>query len=275
MFDVRAKRMAVFHVHIGLPKTGSTTFQNMLKRNGSRLSRDLALVNRMCFGEQRKGLLTAHKHIRTGYRSGIDTGRLRQALESACAGPLAGMAEARPVLISDEGLCGPHPGQFKDHEGVLPALPAALDALAAVFPEGQTIFHIVVRETESWMKSLYSQAVKQTGYRDSIEMFRASFPDGFDIEAHVNAVRAAHGDKTIEIHRMEDHSLFPGEQILTACGVDRNTLGTFEIPVKTNQSWSRGMLQAMRVINGADIDEKSRNILRKEIARQREIFDAG
>ena len=266
--------MAVFHIHIGLPKTGSTTFQNMLKRNAPRLSRDLTIVNRMCFGEQRKGLLTAHRLIRTGYGSAIETARLKAAIESACPEPLAGMAEARPVLITDEGLCGPHPGQFKDHDGVLPALPAALDALAAVFPEGRTVFHIVVRETESWVKSLYAQAVKQTGYRDSLETFRASFPDGFDIAAHVKAIRAAHADKTIEIHRMEDHSLFPGEQILIACGLDRDILRTFDIPDKTNQSWSSGMLQAMRVINGADIDEKSRNILRREIARQRAIFDA-
>ena len=264
--------MTLFHVHIGLPKTGSTTFQNTLQLNAESLSHEMTILNRMCFGVQRQGLLTAHRHIRTSYTSRIDPEILQQHLETACAGPLAEAAATRSVLITDEGLCGPHPGQFEGHDGVLPALPAALDALAAVLPQGKTVFHIVVRETEGWVKSLYNQAVKQTGYRHSLEEFKKSFPEGFDIETHVTAVRSSHPDKDIHVHRMEDHSLFPGEQILIACGIDRDTLQSFKIPEKKNQSWSKAMLQAMRVINGADIDEKSKNTLRKEIARQRDFF---
>lgn len=264
--------MTVFHIHIGLPKTGSTTFQNTLQVNGDSLSRDVIVLNRLCFGAQRQGLLTAHRYIRTSYKTGIDADVLQQELETAFACPLAKVEDTRPVLITDEGLCGPHPGQFDGHDGVFPALPAALDALATVFPKGQTVFHIVVRETDGWVKSLYNQAVKQTGYRHDLDGFKASFPEGFDIETHVNAVRLSHPDKDIKVHRMEDHSLFPGEQILSACGIDRDTLQMLKIPEKQNQSWSRAMLQAMRVINGADIDEKSKNTLRKEIARQRDIF---
>lgn len=264
--------MAAFHIHVGLPKTGSTTFQNVLHLNGEALSQEVAVINRMCFGVQRRGLLRAHAHMRGNYIGGIDAAILRQHLETAFDGPFAGRADSHPVLITDEGLCGPHPGQFRDHPGVLPALPAALDALAGLFPPERTVFHIVVRQTPAWVKSLYNQAVKQTGYVDSLDAFQGTFPEGFDIEAHVVAFRSAHPDKDIRIHRMEDHVLFPGEQILIACGLAPERLASLQIPERQNLSWSSSMLQAMRVINGADIDEKSRNILRKEIARQRGIF---
>lgn len=267
--------MAPFHVHIGLPKTGSTTFQNALRQNAAQVSETVHVVNRMQPGVERKGLLRAHAYLRQSYRSGVDPDVLATHLETALGSPLSEPVQARPVLITDEGLSGPHPGQFKAHGGIFPALNTALDALGAVLPKGRVVFHIVIRETAAWIKSLYNQAVKQTGYTNSFEQFATMFPAGFDLGAHIAEVRAAHADKDIRVHRMEDHSLFPGEQILTACGVGAQTLAALTLPETQNQSWSPAMLQAMRVINGAAIDEKSRNILRREIARQRDVFAGG
>ena len=83
---------------------------------------------------------------------------------------------------------------------------------------------------------------------------------------------SAHSDKDIRIHPMEGSNLFPGQQILLDCGLPADTLATLTIPERENPSWSHPMLQAMRVINSADIDEKTRNTLRKEFTRQRGLF---
>lgn len=267
--------MAIFHIHMGLPKTGSTTFQSTLQLNAEILSREMLIINRMCSGTQRQGLLKAHAYMRNTYKLGIDIEILKRNLEAAFGTCLSDVPDTLPVLVTDEGLCGPHPGQFKDHDGVLPALPAALDALATVFAPDKTVFHIIVRDNADWIKSLYNQAVKQTGYTSDFEEFESSFTEGFGIEAHVKALQSAYTDKDIRVHKMEDHGLFPGEQILADCGMNQAGLETLKIPDKKNQSWSTAMLQAMRVINGADIDKKSKNILRKEIAQQRDTFAKG
>ena len=267
--------MAIFHIHMGLPKTGSTTFQNTLQLNAEILSREMLVINRMCSGTQRQGLLKAHAYMRNSYKSGIDIEILKRNLETAFGTCLSDVPDTLPVLVTDEGLCGPHPGQFKDHDGVLPALPAALDALTAVFAPEKPVFHIVVRDNADWIRSLYNQAVKQTGYASDFEKFKSSFTEDFNLEAHVRALQSAHPDKDIRVHKMEDHGLFPGQQILADCGIMQIGLEALEIPDKKNQSWSTAMLQAMRVINGADIDQKSKNILRKKIAQQRDTFSKG
>ncbi|MCX7566306.1 hypothetical protein OS189_08115 [Sulfitobacter sp. F26169L] len=265
--------MATFHVHIGLPKTGSTTFQKALQLNTEKLSPKLCVINRMSFGPQRKGLMRAHAYIRQNYETGINRATLASHLETALEMPLAEVNDDKPVLMTDEGLSGPHPGQFETHTGVFPALSHALDALADVLPIENTVFHIVVRDHQKWVKSLYNQAVKQTRYTHDLQAFKDTLPADFDITTHIAAVSEAHGDKDIRIHKMEDAALFPGEGILKACGVPAAELATFEIPQSVNKSWSSGMLRAMRVINGADIDDKTRNILRREIAQQRAIFN--
>ena len=264
--------MATFHVHIGLPKTGSTSFQKALHLNAETLLPQVSVINRMCFGPQRQGLMRAHGYIRQNYTSGVDLPTLTQHLETALDMPLSQVPDDRPVLITDEGLSGPHPGQFKSHPGFFPALSCALDALAAILPRGKTVFHIVVRDHDGWVKSLYNQAVKQTGYTQSLEAFEYTLPNGCDITDHISAVQSDHPDKDIRIHRMEAAQLFPGEQIIKACGIDTETLAKFKIPQSVNKSWSKGMLHAMRVINGADIDDKTRNILRNEIAQNSETF---
>jgi hypothetical protein len=264
--------MPTFHVHLGLPKTGSTTFQNALHLNADRLLPHVLVINRMRFGPQRQGLMRAHAYIRQCYTTGIDLDTLTHHLETALETTLSDITDDRPILITDEGLSGPHPGQFEAHAGVFPALPFALDALAAILPRGKTVFHMVVREHQGWVKSLYNQAVKQTGYADSIETFVSTLPDGLDIPSHIAAIQSAHGDKDIRIHTMENAPLFPGQHILKDCGIDAETLDQFKMPQKVNKSWSKGMLQAMRVINGADIDQHSKNTLRKELGRNRDIF---
>lgn len=264
--------MTTCHVHIGLPKTGSTTFQKTLHLNADALAPHMTVINRINFGPQRQGLLRAHAHIRNCADTGIDLALLQTHLETALEAPLSHCAQDLPVLITDEGLCGPHPGQFDNHTGVLPALDAALDALAAVLPAGRTIFHIVTRDHTKWVRSLYNQAVKQTRYTGSSDDFAATLPPDFDITAHIRQIQARHSDKDIRIHPMEGNSLFPGQQILCDCGLPADTLANLAIPERENPSWSRPMLQAMRVINSADIDDKARNTLRKEFARQRALF---
>ena len=264
--------MTTCHVHIGLPKTGSTTFQKTLHVNADTLAPHMTVINRITFGPQRQGLLRAHAHIRNTAATGIELGPLQTHLETALEARLSQIAQDRPVLITDEGLCGPHPGQFAEHTGVLPALDAALDALAALLPQGRTVFHIVTRDHARWVRSLYNQAVKQTRYTGSLEDFTATLPPGFDITAHIRNLCSAHSDKDIRIHPMEGSNLFPGQQILLDCGLPADTLATLAIPERENPSWSHPMLQAMRVINSADIDEKTRNILRKEFTRQRGLF---
>ncbi|WP_299023858.1 hypothetical protein [uncultured Sulfitobacter sp.] len=264
--------MATFHVHIGLPKTGSTTFQKALELNHSRLSPHVRVINRMSFGPQRKGLMRAHGYIRQNYLTGIDLAVLGQHLETALEEPLATLSSDTPVLITDEGLSGPHPGQFAAHAGMFPALPHALDALAQVLAPHRCVFHIVVRDTSKWVKSLYNQAVKQTRYTDTLQTFANALPANFDIAAHMASLQSAHPDKDIRIHSMESAPLFPAQQIVQDCGIDPDALAQFTIPQSVNKSWSSGMVRAMRVINGADIDDKTRNLLRKEIADNRHVF---
>jgi hypothetical protein len=264
--------MTTCHVHIGLPKTGSTTFQKTLHLNADALAPHMTVINRICFGPQRQGLLRAHAHIRNTAETGIDLAVLQTHLETALEAPLSHCAQDRPVLVTDEGLCGPHPGQFAQHTSVLPALDAALNALAAVLPAGRTVFHIVTRDHTKWVKSLYNQAVKQTRYTGSFDDFTATLPPDFEINRHIANLQATHSDKHIRIHPMEGNSLFPGQQILLDCGLPADTLATLTLPENENQSWSHAMLQAMRVINSADIDDKARNTLRKEFTRQRSLF---
>ncbi|WP_296764277.1 hypothetical protein [Sediminimonas sp.] len=176
--------------HAGFHKTGTSSVQQTLRRNGKRLAREFRVFTHRDI----PGVCGAARGMSAGGKHGGDP--LDAALFAfELAQFLAGLDadDPRPVVISSENLAGHMPGRHGLRRySVTPAIMARFaEVTGECLPDALIDFHFSTRERESWLRSCYWQHLRATRMTDDFDSYRAAYLPHADLEADVAAVSAA------------------------------------------------------------------------------------
>ncbi|MDT0681746.1 hypothetical protein RM543_03535 [Roseicyclus sp. F158] len=247
-----AKRVVI---HAGLPKTGSTAIQNMLRANENALEQDMALAVRE--DRTRELRLAAYRILsRGGFRA---RHRLRRA-----ARDLAQWAASAPqdtVLISDENLLGVTSGTlFGATYGDGPR--AVVDALLTAFAGQDVIVVLYTREGEALRRSCHNQKVRNGGGTMDYAGFCRAFPDP-TMPARLAADLKADLGARARIVTLEDEADGRvGRTVLREAGMGEAAIDALIEPPRINVSIPAAVLELIREINGLGLpDEKRREVV--------------
>lgn len=173
-------------VHAGFHKTGTTSVQAFLHRNGKHLWPRVALV---LPARLRKDV---SQHATTYARLGgverlddfaADLSRLLRDID---------LGEKRALLISDENLCGAMPGAGVTGYGACPDLMERIaDVVHAVIDEEADLrFVFTTRDRDAWRQSLWLHNLRHARMRDDFDTFTASLDEMAEFDTVLEAVRA-------------------------------------------------------------------------------------
>ena len=177
-------------VHAGFHKTGTSSVQQMLHRNGKRLAREFRVFTHRDI----PGVCGAARAMSAGGKHGgdpLDAALFAFELAQFLTGLDAG--DPRPVVISSENLAGHMPGRRGLRRySVTPAIMARFAEVAGECVPGARIdFHFSTRERESWLRSCYWQHLRATRMTDDFDSYRAAYLPHADLDADVAAIAAA------------------------------------------------------------------------------------
>lgn len=173
-------------LHAGFHKTGTTTLQQALQRNYHALAPHLRLV-------PREAMMPAGRTARAFSASSdpLEMALFRYELAQAMEGWDSG--DPRPVVVSQEDLCGHMPGRHGvDRYGAaVPLMRAVAETLADVHPGARPEFYFSTRAAEAWLASLYAQHLRATRMTLSAGEFADRYRPAADLAAVVDAAAAA------------------------------------------------------------------------------------
>lgn len=239
-----ARRRVIFHV--GLPKTGTSAFQDALD-----LNRDALAAHGIAFSRKSDlgaGFRTAMRDV---VRHGAGYLRLRRVDRAARNMRLWADAQDRPVLlITDENLLG---WRIRDMYRMRYADgPAhALAALRKAFEGYEIAWILVRREATSHMKSGYRYAVKLRGVSASFEEWAAEAGSPESLDRLLAETATAMGDEG-HVFDMEEEikSDRPwGAPILALAGLTDSQIESLVPAPRTNEGMPDDLLSYVRKIN--------------------------
>lgn len=173
-------------LHAGFHKTGTTTLQQALHRNRDALAPHLRLIPRAT-------MMPAGRTARAFSASGdpLEMALFRYELAQAIEG--WDSTDPRPVVISQEDLCGHMPGRHGvDRYGAAVALmQAAVKTLADVHPGARPEVFFSTRAAEPWLASVHAQHLRATRMRLDAAEFAERYREAADLAAVADAVAAA------------------------------------------------------------------------------------
>lgn len=252
--------------HFGFMKTGTTAFQKMLRQNPKALPQGLMALPRGPKTLAMRQAVQAYWADRTGAARAKLAHTARQTVAAAQT------AGADTLLISDENIAGFVPyaqaGTCVDMAAtILPVLQQA----AGISDQR---FIAYTRDTDPWLRSCHNQMVKQQGYCEDFETFRASGPTRFDWDAaQTQLEQAVAAPVTLRDMGADAAQSQPlGTAILRHCGMTEAAIATLSEPKDKNPSLSPQALQFMLTANRAGLDPKQLKFLRKFVTSHPEAF---
>ncbi|MCC1491559.1 hypothetical protein [Cognatishimia sp. F0-27] len=213
-------------VHVGFPKTGTSTFQAMLRHNAGRLAASgLAVVTDSPelvdfskqagrIGNPRRNALATRLHLRRSARSLADS--------------VARLREPR-VLISHENLPGWRVKNLYNtpfHKGPV----KAISAVESAFGECRLTWMLMTREAAAHQRSAYKFFSRRKGTAERFEDWVAAMGPAENLDRMVEDARAYWGERLM-VFRMEDEIASGdrwGHGMLRAIGVPQDVLDTLE-----------------------------------------------
>lgn len=260
--------MNTVHLHLGLAKTGSTFFQKLLLANEDKLEDHIFVLNRI--RGKTNGLLGVRKYVIQNRKGPLSPDGLLEALR-AC--PRYTQFEADPekdLVISDEALGGHLPGQGQ-HYAVYPNLGDVINSFRDAIHPNHLKVHILFREKEAWIKSLYNQAIKNSGCTLQQDEFFAAIPDFTWSELMEKTAEECRG-VDINWYEMEKETPYLAFSIVKALGLPTKIEENLTVVDVANVSWPPALLEMMRRINSRGYDKETLKIFYKEFNRSLDIF---
>ena len=253
-----AARRVVFHV--GLPKTGTTNFQDTLDLNAEALAR-----HGVAYSRKRDVGKPFRARIRdiVRYGSGGPIGRWRRWRLARAAQDIRRWADAQEhpvVLITDENLLGwrirdMYTMRFPDG----PAL--AKRALEDAFQGYRIDWVLYSRNAGAHMRSSYRYAVKLRGVADDFETWAARAGSAEALDRLVSDARAAFGASGHHF-RMEDEAASGrpwGAPVLALCGLSDAAIAELRRAPKSNVGIPDDLLEEVRALNALGLDKARRH----------------
>jgi hypothetical protein len=247
------RKRVIFHV--GLPKTGTSAFQDALELNRATLAGHGIAFSRKADlgGAFRKAMRDIVRH---------GPGRLRQFRLDRAARDMrlwADGQEGQVILITDENLLGwrirdMYRMRFADG-------PAhALAALRKAFESYDLSWVLFRREPASHMRSGYRYAVKLRGISNSFDDWKAQAGSADALDRLVTETAEALGpDGHVFDMETEKESDRPwGAPILDLAGVPADVIDALAPAPRTNEGMPDDLLDYVRKINAIGLDKKQR-----------------
>lgn len=212
--------MRTLHLHVGLPKCGSSTLQRFLLEQRAALQAvgvDYPAVSERSFGNLTPFLMTSAARpnpVFAHYNKGVTAESAEAALRAALAASTAPAA-----VLSAEGL-------------MMELGRRDLSWLWAGF--GRVTAHLFLRPRAPWILSNYVQGVKSGRYREDLrEMLTPGTGQMWTIaasvmalSAHMRSLEQLFGTGSVRLHFLSPRFGGPVEQFLTALGLDPQLGGT-------------------------------------------------
>lgn len=249
-------------IHPGFHKTGTSTLQQVLRRNRAALKPYLRTV----LGPQMPDLL----HAARGYSTWRDpftldkfAHRFRDLLQRL------GNMPKRVLCLSAEELSGHLPGRdgIPDYSAA-PVLAAEMAKIVAqVHPGVPLSFCLTLRRPESWLRSAYWEHVKSSSLTRDWEDFATDTRAGADLAAAADRVAAA---LPCPLHRIwledcADTPLGPAARLLDLCGVPATVQATLVSVPRANARASDAVLLALLAANRDYTDRDARQAAKRAI----------
>lgn len=249
------------HLHVGLPKCGSTSLQEFLRSNRSRLREqgfDYPLTTDRHIGNlkpyAKSVFSTGDDTVFRHYSSDV---RLETAVEDLWAA--VSQSDAPNVILSAEGI-------YNQRDT------AKLSALTDRFEAVR--IHMVFRPKVEWVVSHYAQGVKAGRYDAPLEhfvqrdAFRRMVLPKMAFADHVEFWRSRYGADNVSIHFAGRRFASVVNQFLVAAGLD---LSEPDNPLRKNKSPSAFVLSAL--VATARTSQKDFLVKMKSVVRHATALD--
>ncbi|MGJ8621229.1 MAG: hypothetical protein ACSHW1_00525 [Yoonia sp.] len=188
-------------IHAGFHRTGTTTVQRVLAKNRDILAPFLQVILK----EDIAAICSAAgRYARVPRPSNL--AKFAQQVGDHFAG--LDPADARPILLSAEDLCGPIPGR-RGRAGY-PHAPDLLKTLIAGLPPtlAPHVF-LSTRDFQSWQHSCYAHHLRYSQMQDSLQTYLDDQSASNDLEGQAQDIRAALEDTPVTTRAIEDMANLP------------------------------------------------------------------
>ncbi|TDW34588.1 hypothetical protein LY39_03372 [Roseinatronobacter bogoriensis subsp. barguzinensis] len=242
-------------IHFGLPKTGSSTIQEML-----RLNRDT--LRRLGVAVSARDDLTCE--LRSSNNRFIKKGGLlkqaRQRLALWRFSRRVRLVSEPVLLVSDENLLGTRsaylfaPLKYERFEAIAKSIDQACRS-----PDLECRYVVYTRDLERWRKSSYNQSAKTAKHLLDFQTWCDKNDNLKGPDQIVEKLRAALGERLVVV-AMEDElgSGVPlGSAVLSACGLSSNEVSDLKTPQPSNVSMPPNALELIRILGEYGLEREA------------------
>ena len=208
-------------IHAGFHKTGTSTVQQILRKNRPALKPYMRSI-------LRAGLVET-VHAARGYSTWRDPLSLAK-FDRRFRRLLSGVAPMprRVLCLSAEELSGHMPGHdtLMDY-GAAPVLATRMARAAThLYPRAEVVFVYSTRDPQAWLRSSYWEHVKASSLTLDFEAFAEKYAGAEDLDRIVDQVAEAVRAK-VHRFRLEAHSAAPATPLLALCDVPADVHSQF------------------------------------------------
>ena len=232
-------------IHLGFPKTGSTTIQGMLAANGDRLGEGIVASpkDELTYRLRKYAL----KYRRSGH---LFWWKLRHEMALRQMVRTIDAMDFETLVISDENMIGIESGKIFDPPERTNYLPwvAHLDAALSAYDVHYVIYH---REPKSWQRSAWNQAFKMRRVKADFETWAKDHSDLDAPRRIIKQFRGLLGERLHVLDMAEEIGAdrLMGRFILELAGVSQDRIAEVVLPPRENESLPLASIELLRLIH--------------------------
>lgn len=237
-------RRVIFH--LGLPKTGSTSVQALLRENASLLSPDVGVWPR---GRDTKRM---RRSTMAYVRSGTPRALVASCVQIFHFGRFLRSYDAPVAIVSDENILGMVSTKLFDARAQRRSRHVAF-LLKYLIGFGDQRYVIYRRNHDDWLRSAYSEAVKRKGLDLTFEQWAHEY-SGFRNPDHFLASLSSCLRNRLSLVDMESEAAsgYPlGWKLLELADVHDSVYGNLVVPSPRNRRLDPHTLERLRQQNRA------------------------
>jgi len=232
-------------IHLGFPKTGTTTIQAMLAANSGRLGPGIAVSAKddLTFRLRKFALryMRNHQLFYWKWRHAAALSEMVHRIDRMTF---------ETLIISDENMVGIESGKIFDPPGRT-NYPAWVQRLDDALSAYDVTYVLYTREAEPWRVSAYNQAFKMRRVKEAFPDWVKKHDDLAGPDRIIAEFRRTLGDRllVVEMKSETGPENFLGRFLLERAGVDDEVIRSVVIPPRKNESLPGASIELLRLIH--------------------------
>lgn len=241
-------------IHAGFHKTGTTTVQQVLKKNAKLLWPHMAIGLRNRFGD----LLHASRGYST-WRDPLTLAKFSHRFDAFIQG--LDLGPKRQLVISAEELSGHLPGRgdLADYSAAPVLMGEIVQILENRFQTPDITFYFSTRAADPWLKSAYWEHVKASRMTLDFDAYFARYKASANLDeaaAQIAQQVAPYRVVTRSLESCADLVLGPADPLLDLLDIPAPRRALLQPQPQANQARSRDVLSAFLALNRSDISDQ-------------------